>query len=406
MGTGRYPDGADDAADTSEERTLADEEWPVAEQYRVEPVAEPAGEPLEDDGTVVVRQEQPAEPAPVIRRFPPDLGPGLLAALIGVLLLLLLIPGGLWLAGRFDDDSQASGDSEAPVTPTAPTTTEPPRTTAPSAPPVPDVTGLRLPEARELLESANLRARVSRVDSDRPPNEVVSQDPAAGADPEPRSKVLLVVSGATGRVVVPDVEGEPAGEATASLLDADLRVRTRLVPSDEPEGTVVDQTPAAGAEVTRRTTVAVQIAKPRATPPPPTEPTTIRVPNLVGMRAADARSRLQGLGLRPTQRPVESERAAGEVVSHSPGAGARLREGATVSLRVSTGPPSVAVPDVVGFTEAAAMRDLEAAGFVVRVVDEPTIEPTEDGTVLQQAPPAGTTQRKGTTVTITVARFS
>jgi serine/threonine-protein kinase len=141
-------------------------------------------------------------------------------------------------------------------------------------------------------------------------------------------------------------------------------------------------------------------------PPPPSEPATVRVPNLVGMSSADARSRLQSVGLRSTQRPVESSRPAGTVVSQSPGAGAELREGGTVTLRVSTGPARVEVPDVVGLNEAAAIQELEAAGFAVRVVDEPTLLPTEDGIVLDQNPRAGSSRREGSTVTITVARFA
>jgi beta-lactam-binding protein with PASTA domain len=401
MGTGRYPDGApDNAADTSaEERTVADEEWPVAEQYRVEPTEEPV-----EDGTVVIEQVQPSDPTPV-RRFPPDFGPGALATLLGILLLLLLIPAGFWLAER-SDDPEASPGTETLGPTTQPTTTEPPATTAPVAKTVPDVTGRTLPQARELLENATLRSRFRRVDSERPPNEVVSQNPMAGAEAEPRSIVVLTVSGGPARIAVPGVEGMSAGEATEALREAGLRSSTRLVPSDEPERTVVDQNPAAGDEVPKRTVVALLIADARSKPPPTTDPTTIRVPNLVGMRAADARSRLRALGLRSTQGPVESPHPAGEVVSQLPGAGAELREGATVTLRVSTGPASVAIPDVVGLNNAAAIRELEAAGFVARVVDEPTIEPTEDGVVLAQSPQAGTSADEGSTVTITVARFS
>src|SRR5687767_5859157 len=108
MGTGRYPEGDfDDAADTSaEETTLADEEWPVAEQYRVEP-----SEQRVEDGTVVIEQVQPSDPTPV-RRFPPEFGPGALAVLLGVLLLLLLIPAGLWLAARADGDPEATAGTE------------------------------------------------------------------------------------------------------------------------------------------------------------------------------------------------------------------------------------------------------------------------------------------------------
>jgi eukaryotic-like serine/threonine-protein kinase len=216
------------------------------------------------------------------------------------------------------------------------------------------------------------------------------------------------VSGGAQRIAVPDVEGIAATDAIEVLEDAGLTVQTRLVPSEEPDGTVVAQVPAAGDEVAPETEVVLDVAEPRAEEPPPTttEPATVRVPSLVGMRAAAARERLRALGLRPTQRPVESSRPAGEVVRQSPGAGAELREGGLVTLRVSTGPMTVAVPDVVGMTENAAIRDLERAGFVVSVVDEPTVEPTEDGFVLRQNPPGGTDRRKGTTVTITVARFS
>jgi eukaryotic-like serine/threonine-protein kinase len=235
---------------------------------------------------------------------------------------------------------------------------------------------------------------------------VVSQSPKAGAEAEPRSVVVLTVSGEGAQVTVPDVEGMSATEATTALREAALGSRKTLVPSDERDGTIIDQNPAAGEKVPKRTVIALLVAEASATPPPTTQPTTIRMPNLVGMRAADARSRLRALGLRSTQRPVESPRPPGEVVSQSPSAGAELREGGTVTLRVSTGPATIAVPDVVGLDEASASRQLEAAGFVVRIVDEPTIEPTEDGVVLQQSPAAGTSTREGSTVTITVARLS
>jgi eukaryotic-like serine/threonine-protein kinase len=76
-----------------------------------------------------------------------------------------------------------------------------------------------------------------------------------------------------------------------------------------------------------------------------------------------------------------------------------------VTLRVSTGPTQVEVPDVVGLDETAAMRELERAGFVVSVVDEPTSEPAEDGIVLGQSPSPGASRREGTTVTIRVGRL-
>ena len=400
MGTGRYPVGtSDEAADTPvEETTLAsDDDWRVAEQYRTEPLD---GQP--DDGdAIVLQQDVPPEPP---RRFPPDVGPGVAAAALGVLLAVILVPAGIWLASNTGDD-----EASATETRTFDTGTEepPPTVLAPRA--VPDLIGRPLAEARRVLENRDLRVRVRQAESERPRGEVLLQAPEPGTDVDVSSIVVLTVSSGVERIVVPDLEGMTAAEAVAALRDAGLEPTTRRVDSDEPEGTVVSQSPSAGEEVAPQATVTLDVAKARATtPPPPTttpEPATVRVPSLVGMRAAAARERLRALGLRPRQRPVVSSSPAGEVVGQSPSAGAELREGGAVTLRVSTGPASVAVPDVIGMTEAAAIRELEAAGFLVTVVDEPIAEPTEDGFVVGQNPPAGTDRRKGSTVTITVGRF-
>jgi beta-lactam-binding protein with PASTA domain len=55
--------------------------------------------------------------------------------------------------------------------------------------------------------------------------------------------------------------------------------------------------------------------------------------------------------------------------------------------------------------EATAMQTLADAGFDVRVVDLPTLNPDEDGIVLDQDPSEGTEVDPGATVTILVGRF-
>jgi serine/threonine-protein kinase len=161
-------------------------------------------------------------------------------------------------------------------------------------------------------------------------------------------------------------------------------------------GTVVNQSPAAGSDVAEATVVVLEVAAAR----------TVTVPDVTGARSSEARSRIQALGLRVTQRPAQSSRPAGEVLSQSPAAGSELREGAVVTLRVSTGPSRIELPDVTGLDETAATRELEAAGFEVTVVDEDTTEPADDGVVLRQSPRAGRELREGATVTITVGRLS
>lgn len=403
MGARREPPQDGDGVTPDEETTLSDEEWPVAEQYRVKaPPARPA-EP-DDAGTIVLQQDEPARRPPIenprTRRFPPNLGPGLLLTLIAV----LLIPAGIWLATTLKDDSEASSTTNTTTAPVGSTTGTTDATPPAATKTVADVTGSTLPEARSRLEQPDLRVRFRRVASDRPRGEVLQQTPAPGSRVPPSTIIVLVVSGGPERISVPGVVGLTADEAADILTDARLQPETRPVESTEPEGTVVSQVPRAGTEVGPDSVVRLEIAIPPAQPTI-TEP-TITVPDLAGARSSEARSRLRELGLRVTQKPIESPRPKGTVIRQSPAPGTELREGQTVTLTVSTGPAKVTVPDVVGLDEQAAREELESAGFDVTAVDEPTDNVDEDGVVLDQAPAGGSSRSKGSVVTITVARRS
>ncbi len=386
--------------DPSDDVTIADEEWPVAEQYRVDPRRR---QPVEDDRAIVIQQDN-VPPGPV-RRFPPDIGPGLLLALLGVLLIVALVPAGIWLAGRDDDESTASPTTGTVDTTTSTTATTQTTPTTPAARAVPELVGLTLKEARAQLERENVRVRVRRISSDTPAGEVLEQEPAPGARIARDTIVVLTVSKAPlpEPVTVPSVEGLLTSEATTLLRRAGLDVELETVSSSEPKGTVVGQNPAANEEVAPGTTVVLEVADP---PEPPPAPATVEVPRLVGLRAAEARGQLRELGLRVTQRPVESTERKGTVVRQSPPAGTDLRKGQAVLLTVSTGPARVSVPDVVGLDEETARQDLEAAGFEVQVVDEPSESVDDDGIVLDQDPPGGSSRSRGSVVTITVSRFA
>ena len=380
--------------DDSDDITIADEEWPVAEQYRVEPRSSPAAE---DDGTIVLQQHDVAR-GPV-RRFPPDLGPGLLLALLGILLIAVLVPAGIWLAGRDDNESAAAPPTDTVDTTTGTTTTQTTATT-PARNTIPELTGLTLEEARALLEQENVRVRVRRIDSSSPVGEVLEQSPAPGERLTAGTLVVLTVARASApeRVTVARVEGLLTSEAASLLRQAGLDVEIETIRSSQPEGTVVSQSPEPEEKVAPRTIVVLEVAG-------PPEPVTVEVPRLVGLRAAEARSQLQELGLRVTQRPVESTQPKGTVVRQSPGPGTTLREGQAVLLSISTGPARVSVPDVIGLDEESARQELEAAGFDVQVVDEPTEAVEEDRIVLDQDPAGGSSRPKGSVVTITVSRF-
>jgi serine/threonine-protein kinase len=89
------------------------------------------------------------------------------------------------------------------------------------------------------------------------------------------------------------------------------------------------------------------------------------VPNLAGQSATGARSALTPLHLHlRIGRPVFDEQVAKGLISRQqPAPSTRLREGSTVSVQVSAGPPPVTVPDLSGLTADQAKQRLIGAGF-------------------------------------------
>ena len=131
---------------------------------------------------------------------------------------------------------------------------------------------------------------------------------------------------------------------------------------------------------------------------------TVTVPNVVGKTKADAATALGqvNLAMNPTQE--QSQEPKGVVTRQEPAAGASAKQGDTVTVYVSSGPPPttyVRVPDVVGRSQSRATAILEAAGFAVRVRTGSSSRAA--GEVFDQSPAGGDDAPKGSTVTITVS---
>src|SRR5438552_18656891 len=97
-------------------------------------------------------------------------------------------------------------------------------------------------------------------------------------------------------------------------------------------------------------------------------PAQVAVPNVVGQMQAAATSAITGAGLTLGAVTQQSSTtvASCTVLCRSPAAGTSVASGAAVSLVVSSGAPApgqVAVPNVVGETEAAATSAISGAGF-------------------------------------------
>ena len=106
--------------------------------------------------------------------------------------------------------------------------------------------------------------------------EVLSVSPDEGTSTPLSDQVTVTY--ATGKSTVPDVDGFPQAAAEKALADAGFtKVTTSQQESSQTAGTVVSQSPDAGSEASRGTTIKLVIAKPAApspsaSPSAPSEP--------------------------------------------------------------------------------------------------------------------------------------
>jgi serine/threonine-protein kinase len=129
---------------------------------------------------------------------------------------------------------------------------------------VPDVVGLKLPQARHQLRSVGLLASVVQVPSTEPAGTIVAQAPKANQALRRGTSVQVNVSKGkptTQMAAIPDVTGEDETTATADLDQAGFSVATAHRPTDDPsaDGTVVDEQPAGGIAAAPASKVTVTI---------------------------------------------------------------------------------------------------------------------------------------------------
>lgn len=141
---------------------------------------------------------------------------------------------------------------------------------------VPSVIGDSLDAATATLEAEGLDVAVARVESNAPRDQVIDQEPGAGAMVDEGTEVTIsVASGPPPEeetVTVPDVVGLGEAEARAELRAEGLGVRTTEEPTENEaeDGTVLRQSPGGGREVDEGTDVLIVVG--RFEPPPEDEP--------------------------------------------------------------------------------------------------------------------------------------
>jgi eukaryotic-like serine/threonine-protein kinase len=262
---------------------------------------------------------------------------------------------------------------------------------------VPNLVGLEEVLAVNRLIEKDLVPDVSRVrDEEVPKGRVISQDPQPGDRVARDNNVELRVSLGPPTTRVPDVKGRSETDAVAILKDAGLEANVVRVPSREPEGTVVAQSPAADETVRLGTAVRINASS---------GPALVTVPPVIGDRYEDAAATLQQAGFAVARSDVDDDAPRGTVVGQNPEGNSSQPKGSRITLSVSKGPSTTQVPDVIGFGEDAARSTLEGEGFQVRVRRRAVSTQEEADQVLDQFPGPGETANAGSVVEIHVGFF-
>jgi beta-lactam-binding protein with PASTA domain/predicted Ser/Thr protein kinase len=162
---------------------------------------------------------------------------------------------------------------------------------------VPDVRGESQSAATSQLTGAGFNVNpTTQTSSSATAGNVISQDPAGGAQATAGSTVTIVVAAAPATVNVPSVTGDPTGSAFSALQSAGFHVvrQTRDVSDSSKNNEVISQSPPGGSSQKKGSTVTIvvghyvpsssssssssttttTISKSSSTPTTPTTPTT------------------------------------------------------------------------------------------------------------------------------------
>ena len=262
---------------------------------------------------------------------------------------------------------------------------------------VPYVVGIQAALAVEDIEDEGLVPQVRRVsNSDVEEGVVFAQDPQEGTRVDPGDVVRIDVSSGKPEVTIPSVIGQTSEDAVAELTRAGLVAQVVEVNSDREEGTVTGQAPGAGLVVVEGTQVRINVSK---------GPRPVTIPSVVGLPYDQASAELQGAGFVVSRIDENSDQAEGTVTRQTPSGGSEGSRGSTVTVYVSRGPTTSAVPDVTTQDVSIAQTTLENAGFRSRVVLEDVFDPTQDGIVTAQDPIGGSQAAPNAIITLFVGRF-
>jgi serine/threonine-protein kinase len=275
---------------------------------------------------------------------------------------------------------------------------------------VPNLTSDTVTDARAALTHAGFvpaTATSHRYDPDVAQGDVSGTAPRAGATLTKGSTVTIILSDGPAQLSIPTLLGLSESTAKTAIRNAKFLVGSPTIKQFDPKvakGQVLDYLDTNGTSLQHQSTYSQKRAITLVISAGP-------LPNVAGLSVSAAETALDKVGLtgEPGSEAYSDTIKTGNVVQIDPQTNAsgvgrifRVGDSQPVRLITSRGPEMVQVPNVVGETWAKAKAALLAANFTLNYNPAYDIVPNSI-TVTSTNPAGGTSQIKGTKITVTAS---
>jgi eukaryotic-like serine/threonine-protein kinase len=193
---------------------------------------------------------------------------------------------------------------------------------------VPSTAGLTRSEAEAKLEESGFESEVELVNSDKVgAGLVIHSDPSGGTTLTRGSTVVLVISKGEKLVKVPVLVGTQRSVAVQRIRSRGLVPIVEEEESSAPAGEVIGQSPDAGSQLGRGSSVTIVVSEAEE---------RVAVPNVIGKLRPQGVEALRDVGLEPSVQEQETEvpSQVGRIVDQFPPPNSDVEPGTTVTVVV------------------------------------------------------------------------
>lgn len=261
---------------------------------------------------------------------------------------------------------------------------------------IPSLAGMSLKEAKATLSALNLSLAIKEevFSEDVPKGKIIDSDPSGGGKVGKNGTVYVTISSGQERIKVPELSGLTLDVATATLLKTNLKLgsTTTSYSATVDTGLIISSNPPAGSDAKKNSLVSLVISKGIQ---------QMSLTSFVGLSSDQALNELNNLGAKVVSKYQFSDSVpAGDVIAQDPDGSSPIAQGATVTITISKGPGSIAIPNVKSLDLQAATTILENLGFVV---NHKNIGAKKNKVVIGVSPKVGSMAKTGSTVTLTLS---